>query len=132
MCSVDDVIILFETSSTTTTTTTTGQLYYIMPGNGMWFTQNKTDGDNAEKVGLRDHLVEDFHVGAGGAVAGSKELFANDTHWHEGSVNLETNAGTHTMDRECSCMCSPLCARVCVVSSPRAGGSHVIYNLCHV
>ena len=56
---------------------------------------------------MADHLLEDFHVtggvstGAnwsesshiGGAVDGSRQLFANNTAWHEGSCNLETNAG---------------------------------------
>ena len=62
---------------------------------------------------MADHLLEDFHVGGGvmtgdswsktthmgGAVDGSKQLFANNTNWHEGSCNLETNAGIHTMWR---------------------------------
>ena len=59
----------------------------------MWFTQNKTDGDNAEKVGLKDHLVEDFHVGAGGAVAGSEELFANNSCVQQGGDFVQRCAG---------------------------------------
>ena len=76
-----------------------GQLYYISPANGMWFTGNSTEGNAAEALGMADHLLEDFHVGAGGAVSGSRALFANNTGWHEGSVNLETNAGSHDMGR---------------------------------
>ena len=90
-----------------------GELYYINPANGDWFTKNRTEGDAAETLGMRDHLLEDFHVtggvatGArwsntshmGGAVDGSRQLFAANTTWHEGSCNLETNAGIHTMHR---------------------------------
>ena len=35
----------------------------------------------------------------GGAVDGSRQLFANQSSWNEGSCNLETNAGTHDMSR---------------------------------
>lgn len=76
-----------------------GELYYINPANGDWFTLNTTEGGAAEKLKMADHLIEDFHVAAGGAVEGSVKLFANNTGWHEGSCNLETNAGIHTMAR---------------------------------
>ena len=52
----------------------------------MWFTGNTTEGDAAEALQMADHLVEDFHVGAGGAVSGSRGLFANNTAWHEGTA----------------------------------------------
>jgi len=74
-----------------------GQLYYISPNNNNWL--KPEDAMKAEELGLRDHLVEDFHVGGGGAVEGSKHMFAANTSWHEGMVNLETNAGIHTMNR---------------------------------
>ena len=90
-----------------------GKLYYISPANGDWFKLNVSEGDKAEALGMGDHLLEDFHVGGGvstganwseathmgGAVDGSRQLFANQTDWHEGSCNLETNAGIHTMQR---------------------------------
>lgn len=90
-----------------------GQLYYINPANGDYFTKNITEGERAHRLGLADHLLEDFHVTggvstaaawskqthAGGAVDGSRQLFANQTRWEEGSCNLETNAGIHTMER---------------------------------
>jgi alpha-L-arabinofuranosidase len=90
-----------------------GELYYISPANGDWFKLNATEGDAAEALQMGDHLLEDFHVGGGvstganwsetthmgGAVDGSRQLFANNTAWHEGSCNLETNAGIHTMER---------------------------------
>lgn len=53
----------------------------------------------AEALGLNDHLLEDFHVGAGGAVAISKGMFAQNISFHEGMVNLETNDGHHEMKR---------------------------------
>ena len=114
-----------------------GELYYINPANGDYFTKNLTEGARAEALGMADHLLEDFHVtvkiallsrfvalsvsltwkasplqggvstGAewsksahtGGAVDGSRQLFANQSSWNEGSCNLETNAGTHDMSR---------------------------------
>lgn len=80
----------------------------------MWFTQNKTDGDNAEKVGLKDHLVEDFHVGAGGAVAGSEELFANNSCVQEGGGLCAAMRWGHTL------LCLFLCKNCDV---PLADGS---------
>jgi hypothetical protein len=91
-----------------------GQLYYISPANGDYFTKNVSMGERAEALKLQDHLLEDFHVTggvstapawsktthAGGAVDGSRQLFSNQTSWTEGSCNLETNAGTHDMGRE--------------------------------
>jgi len=90
-----------------------GTMYYISPSNGDYFTRNVSEGNAAEALHLADHLLEDFHVtggvstGArwsktshtGGAVDGARQLFANQTSWTEGAVNLETNAGIHTMER---------------------------------
>jgi hypothetical protein len=90
-----------------------GKLYYISPANGDWFKMNTSEGNSAEALAMGDHLLEDFHVGGGvttganwsetthmgGAVDGSRQLFANNTDWHEGSCNLETNAGIHSMER---------------------------------
>eukprot|EP01062_Namystynia_karyoxenos_P003544 TRINITY_DN11283_c0_g1_i1.p1 TRINITY_DN11283_c0_g1~~TRINITY_DN11283_c0_g1_i1.p1 ORF type:complete len:833 (+),score=275.17 TRINITY_DN11283_c0_g1_i1:84-2501(+) len=74
-----------------------GEMYYIFPNNGKYLTDQ--DGEDAEMLGLKDHLLSDLHVGAGGAVGGSQKLFAKKPKWTEGSINLETNAATHHMDR---------------------------------
>ena len=46
-----------------------GQLYYINPANGGWFTAlgqlNTSEGDAAQRLDMGDHLIEDFHVGGG-------------------------------------------------------------------
>ena len=39
-----------------------GELYYINPANGDYFTKNLTEGARAEALGMADHLLEDFHV----------------------------------------------------------------------
>ena len=74
-----------------------GELYYISPNNNQWL--HPDDADRAEALGLNDHLLEDFHVRAGGAVAASETMFAVNASWHEGMVNLETNDGHHEMTR---------------------------------
>ena len=38
-----------------------GQLYYINPANGDYFTKNTSEGDAAEALGMADRLLEDFH-----------------------------------------------------------------------
>merc|ERR1712100_522145 len=74
-----------------------GQLYYISPNNNQWL--HPDDADRAEKLGLKDHLVEDFHVGAGGAVKIAQGMFAANGSLTEGMLNLETNDGHHEMAR---------------------------------
>lgn len=74
-----------------------GKLYYISPNNNNWL--HTDDAIKAEALGLKDHLLEDFHVGAGGAIESSKTMFAANTSWNEGMVNLETNDGHHEMRR---------------------------------
>ena len=43
-----------------------GELFYIFPNNGAWL--KDADGDKAEALGMRAHLVSDIHLGGGGGV----------------------------------------------------------------
>lgn len=72
------------------------KLYYIFPQNGYL---NQADGDRAEALGLKDHLLADMHVGFGGAVEQSAALFEAHSNWTMGTVNLETNPSSHDMNR---------------------------------
>lgn len=60
---------------------------------------NQEDGDRAEALGLKDHLLPDIHIGGGGAVETAEKLFSQHTNWSMGAINCETNAGIHTMQR---------------------------------
>ena len=50
-----------------------GELYYISPNNNQWL--HPDDAARAEALGLHDHLLEDFHVGGGGAVKSAENMF---------------------------------------------------------
>jgi len=65
----------------------------------VWRQLNQADGDRAEKLGLKDHLLPDIHIGGGGAVEVAEALFAKNPNWTMGAINCETNAGIHTMSR---------------------------------
>ena len=69
--------------------------YYMSPNGGGWFNASQTA--EVEALGLGDHVVADLHIGAGGAVAKAKEVFAKFPGCTMGAVNAETNDGSHTM-----------------------------------
>ena len=74
-------------------------LFYIFPtNNGL----NAEEAARAVAAGLPvERIAPDLHVGAGGAVAAARALFANPPApgFAQGAVNQETNAGTHDLTR---------------------------------
>jgi alpha-L-arabinofuranosidase len=74
-------------------------LWYIYPGVGDQGL-SATDKRRARELKLpMERILTDLHVGAGGAVERARELFAADSSFQGGVVNLETNAMTHDLDR---------------------------------
>merc|ERR1711916_346175 len=49
--------------------------------------------------GLKDHVVNDIHIGAGGAIETAFAEFEARPQYSWGAVNAETNAGTHDLLR---------------------------------
>eukprot|EP00951_Prasinocladus_malaysianus_P036043 scaffold376160_cov45-Prasinocladus_malaysianus.AAC.1 len=74
-------------------------LWYIVPSNGGL---PAADALAALDAGLdTSRIVADLHVGAGGAIQAAADLFANPVvdGFEQGAACLETNAGTHDLQR---------------------------------
>eukprot|EP01050_Picozoa_sp_SAG11_P006240 SAG11_NODE_477_length_9118_cov_3.513582_2_plen_361_part_00 len=72
-------------------------MFYLNPGNGRWLQPDAAA--KIESLGIGDHAAMSQHVGAGGAVNQAQGIFAAHSNYTMGSLNTETNGGSHGMQR---------------------------------